>query len=375
MHDFQAWLVAEREEARVLRGRVLGELTRRLKDDPEAALPYARSWVEILPYEADPRQRLCALLEAAGRSQEAAKQAETAQLLLGDDVVPPPPVHSEMQQEIRFCTATDGVRLAYATVGSGPALLKAGNWLNHLEFDWRSPVWRHVIRNLTEDFQLIRYDERGNGLSDWDVDDVALEVSVADLETVVDELGLQRFALFGISQGAATSIAYAVRHPERVSHLVLQGGFVHGWAKRPGEGTQEIRRAMITLIEKGWGSDNPAFRQAFTSLFIPDGTEEQMQWFNELQRITTSPQNAVRLQNSWAEIDLSDLARQVSTPTLVLHAREDAAVPFDEGRNLAALIPSARFVPLESRNHLILEHEPAWPAYIAEMRRFLGQAG
>ncbi|MCP5372686.1 MAG: alpha/beta fold hydrolase [Hyphomicrobiales bacterium] len=376
LHDFQAWLVAEREEARALHARILDELCRRLAGDPEAALPHARTRVEIDPYNAAARAELCRLLAAAGRHEEAARQAETARLLLGEEAVPAAPAAAaaEPHQEIRFCTAADGVRLAYATVGGGPPLVKAGNWLNHLEFDWRSPVWRHIIRNLSRDFQLVRYDARGNGLSDWDVDDLSLEVSVRDLETVVDGLGLDRFALLGISQGSSVSIAYAARHPDRVSHLIIQGGYVQGWAIRGNDADHEIRKAMITLIEKGWGAENPAFRQAFTSLFIPGGSEQHMQWFNELQRITTSPAGAARLQQAMAGIDVSDLAPLVRAPTLVLHARGDAAVPFDQGRRVASLIPGARFVPLEGNNHLILEHEPAWPIYIAELRKFLGVA-
>jgi class 3 adenylate cyclase/pimeloyl-ACP methyl ester carboxylesterase len=276
-----------------------------------------------------------------------------------------------MQQEIRFCTASDGVGIAYATVGQGFPLVKAANWLNHLEYDWESPIWRHLFRELARNNLLIRYDERGNGLSDWDVDDISFEAFVRDLETVVDATGVERFALLGISQGCAISIAYAVRHPERVTHLVLYGGYARGWGKRGSREQTETRQAMQTLIRQGWGQENPAFRQLFTSRLIPDATTEQMKWFNDLQRITTSPENAARIDQANGEIDVIELLSEVTVPTLVLHCRSDGQVPFDEGRRMAAIIPGARFVSLDGRNHLILEDEPAWPRFLQEVRDFL----
>ena len=222
------------------------------------------------------------------------------------------------QQEVHFCTASDGVRIAYASAGQGAPLVKAANWLNHLEYDWHSPIWSHLLHALAAECRLIRYDERGNGLSDWDVDDISFEAFVRDLETVVDAAGLERFSLFGISQGAAVSIAYAVRHPERVERLILYGGFARGRCQAQSRAAR--RRCLETLIRQGWGSENPAFRQFFTSLFVPDGNPEQMQWFNDLQRITTSPENAVRIMQATGQVDVSDLLPQVRVPTLVLHA-------------------------------------------------------
>jgi class 3 adenylate cyclase/pimeloyl-ACP methyl ester carboxylesterase len=277
----------------------------------------------------------------------------------------------EAEQEIRFCTASDGVRIAYATAGSGPPLVKAANWLNHLEHDWVSPAWRHLLRDLTRDFFLVRYDERGNGLSDWDVEDVSFESFVADLETVVDAVGLERFPLLGISQGCSVSVAYAVRHPERVSHLVLYGGYARGVCRRGDPGAAEGAEAVITLMRQGWGRENPAFRQLWTTHFMPEATQEQAKWFNDLQRITASPENAIRIRRALDHIDVSSLLSAVRVPTLVLHARGDDAVPFEEGRRLAAGIPGARFVALDSRNHMILEHEPAWPRFMDEVRSFL----
>lgn len=276
-----------------------------------------------------------------------------------------------LRQDIRFCVTRDGVQLAYSTVGSGPPLVKTANWLNHLEFDFESPIWRHVIRSLAADHLLVRYDERGNGLSDWEVDELSVERFVDDLETVVDALGLDRFPLFGISQGCAVSVAYAVRHPERVTHLVLHGGYAVGWRLRDTPGGVDRREALGTLILNGWGLENPAFRQVFTSLYVPEASEEQMRWFNELQKVSTSPENAARLWEALGNIDVRDLLEQVRTPTLVLHSKNDGAVPFVNGRFLAARIPGARFVPLESRCHLILEQDPAWPVYRDSIRAFL----
>ena len=276
-----------------------------------------------------------------------------------------------LRQDIRFCTAPDGVRIAYAEVGHGPPLVKSANWLNHLEYDWQSPVWKHLLHALAANHQLIRYDARGNGLSDWEVADISFEAFVRDLESVVEAAGLQRFPLLGMSQGCAVSVAYAVRHPERVSHLVLYGGFVRGRRKRGSVMDTEQSNAFLTLMRHGWGQENPAFRQIFTSLFMPGANTEQMQWFNDLQRITTSPENAVRIRQAVDEIDVSNLLAQVKVPTLVLQCRNDAVQPFDEGRRLAAGIPGARFVALEGSNHIILASDPAWPRFIEEISNFL----
>ncbi len=282
-----------------------------------------------------------------------------------------PPPH--LRQEIQFCTASDGVRIAYASVGQGSPLLKCANWLNHLEYDWESPVWSPFFNELAAKHQLIRYDARGNGLSDWDAEDVSFEAFARDLESVVAATGLKRFALLGISQGCAISIAYAVRHPERVSHLVLHGSFARGRRKRGSQEDAATSDALITLMRQGWGKDNPAFRQVFTSLFIPGGTLEQVQWFNDLQRVTTSPDNAIRLRQTVDDIDVVDLLPQVKVPTLVTHCREDALHPFDEGRRLAAGIPGARFVSLEGRNHIILRGDPSWSRFLDEINTFLAR--
>ena len=276
------------------------------------------------------------------------------------------------RQTIRFCTAADGVRLAYAAAGRGPPLVKAANWLTHVEFDWQTPLWRSWIDALAEKHTYIRYDTRGCGLSDREPAEVSFESWVRDLETVVDACKLERFALLGISQGAATAIAYAVRHPERVSHLILYGGFARGRLKR-GLGDKAIEELLLycKIAQIGWGTDDAAFRQFFTSQFMPDGTAEQFAAFNELQRVSASAEQAVKSFQVASQVDVSEAARRVACPTLVAHARGDRRVPFEEGRLLASLIPNARFVPLESRNHVMFENESAFRLFREELDAFL----
>jgi pimeloyl-ACP methyl ester carboxylesterase/DNA-binding CsgD family transcriptional regulator len=277
-------------------------------------------------------------------------------------------------QQIRFCRAPDGARIAVATLGQGPPLLRATHWLSHVEFDSRSPVWAHWLRELGRDHTYIRYDQRGCGLSDWAPPSISFESWVSDLETVVELLGLKRFALLGMSQGGAVAIAYAVRHPERVSRLVLHGAYAQGRLRRACSAQErEEAETLLKLIRIGWGRDNPAFRQLFTTLFIPQGTPTQHQWFNELERISATPENAAAIIEATYHVDVAALAEQVRVPTLVFHARHDARVPFDEGMKLATLIPGARFFPLESHNHVLLDTEPAWPQFLGTMRAFLAE--
>jgi pimeloyl-ACP methyl ester carboxylesterase/DNA-binding winged helix-turn-helix (wHTH) protein len=276
-----------------------------------------------------------------------------------------------LRQDIRFCKSSDGVKIAYARVGSGPTIVKAGNWLNHLEYDWESPVWSHLLKWMAGQGELVRYDARGNGLSDWDVDDISFDAFVRDLESVIDAAGVEKCVLFGASQGCAVSIAYAVRHPERVSKLVLYGGFARGRLVRGTPEDVAQIEAMLTLMRTGWGQENPAFRQVFTSLFVPDGTPEQVSWFNELQRNTTSPDNAVRLRRVSDMMDIRDLLPMVRVPTLVLHCHDDAVQPFEEGRYIASSIAGAQFVGLEGRNHLILESDPGWHKFQNEVAAFI----
>ena len=287
---------------------------------------------------------------------------------------PRTPAPAQLAQTIRFCTAPDGVRIAFATSGAGPPLVKPANWMTHLEYDWESPVWRHWLRELSRDHTLVRYDERGSGLSDRDVSDLSFESWVSDLESVVDAAGLDRFPLLGVSQGSAVAIAYAVRHPERVTRLVLYGGYVQGAfarARTPEE--REEAQLLTRSLPSFWGRDNPAFRMFFAARFVPEGSQEQMRWFSELTRVTTSPEVAVRLRTTASMIDVTDLAPRLRAPTLVVHGVGDAAIPFDQGRRLAALIPGARFVSLDSVNHILLEDEAAWPRFLDEVRAFLAE--
>ena len=276
-----------------------------------------------------------------------------------------------MDQTIRFVTANDGVKLAYGVSGSGPPLLKTANWLNHLEYDWQSPVWRHWFSTLSANHTLIRYDARGCGLSDWVQDDLSLERNLRDLECVVEASGQKRFALLALSQGAGVAVEYAVRHPEQVSHLVIHGGYAQGWARRGPEDTR-AGKALVEVIRVGWGADTPAFRRLFTELFIPGGSNEQLSWFDELMRRTTRPEVAARMLESCGDIEVTRSLSRVQAPTLVTHSRGDARVPLDQGRLIAAGIPGARFIELESCNHLLLEHEAAWERFTAVVGEFLG---
>ena len=289
----------------------------------------------------------------------------------------PPTSDAVPRQAVTFVRTSDGVHLAVASAGSGQPLVKTANWLNHIEFDWQSPVWSPLFQRLASQCRLVRYDERGMGLSERDVPDFSFEAWVRDLETVVDTLELDRFALLGLSQGAPISIAYAVRHPQRVSRLILCGAFAKGWRKRGSAADVARAEASITLIREGWGQDNPAARQMFTSLIVPDATLEEMRWLNDLERVSASPETAIRMLRVIGDIDVSDLLPRITVPTLVLHAGDDARVPFEHGLLLARSIPNARFVALESKNHLILSHEPAWPRFAAELCGFLaeGSAG
>jgi pimeloyl-ACP methyl ester carboxylesterase/DNA-binding CsgD family transcriptional regulator len=274
-------------------------------------------------------------------------------------------------QQVRFCTAGDGVGLAYAVHGSGPPIVRVATWLTHLDFDWESPVWRHWLAELASGHTLVRYDERGCGLSDRELGELSVETWVADLETVVAAAGVDRFTLLGVSQGAAVALVYAVRHPERVSRLVLYGGYARGRMWRGAEARAHAA-AIASAIRAGWTDASPTFRHLFSMLFLPQGTEQQMGWYDELQQRSTSAEIAVRLYAARDEIDVVDVAPRVTTPTLVAHARGDRVVPVEEGRLLAARIPGARFVLLESANHILLSHEPAWGAFVAELRAFLG---
>jgi len=276
-------------------------------------------------------------------------------------------------QRIRYVRATDGVKLAWADAGAGPVVIKAANWLSHLEYEWESPVWRHWMRFFIEHFRYIRYDERGCGMTDRNMGDLSLERWVADVEDVVAAADLREpFSMLGISQGGAICAAYAAKHPERVSHLVLYGGYARGPFRRGNPDRANFYQAMIDMVRLEWGSDNATFRQVFTSRFIPGGTEEQLGWYNDLCRKTLTAEAAAQLLESRAMIDVTALLGEVKAPTLVLHASGDAVVPIAEGHILAAGIPGAQFVELDSKNHILLQNEPAWARFCEAVLEFTG---
>jgi pimeloyl-ACP methyl ester carboxylesterase/DNA-binding SARP family transcriptional activator/class 3 adenylate cyclase len=395
--EYEAWRTANEHEIEVLVLRVLRTLIGRLAAEPQRALSYAHTLQALLPEE-DLSREIARLAEQARVSAAAPmspvdRDTRRAALRLDtgtsagpvaavdtrggigtmrDDSRPlaPAPPPRKFQQTVRFCKARDGARIAYALSGAGPAVVRAAHWMSHLEYDAQSPVWGHWMSALTDGYSLVRYDERLNGLSATDIDDVSFEAFVNDLEAVVDAAGLQRFVLLGISQGCALSVEYAVRHPQRVAGLVLYGGYVRGWRVRGDPSELARREAMTVLIREGWGSHDPAFRQLFTNLFIPDANQEQMDWFNELQRRTVTPENAWRLSMAFADIDVTERLAQVRVPTLVLHARGDLLTPMKNGLEFAEKIPGARFVELDSDNHILLADEPAFGSFVAAFRAF-----
>jgi DNA-binding winged helix-turn-helix (wHTH) protein/pimeloyl-ACP methyl ester carboxylesterase len=330
-------------------------LTSRIKAARKAVGDTGRDQRVIKTVHGRGYQFVAAVEEDAGRSRP--------QVLAAPD---------DLCQRIRFCTTETGVRLAYATVGAGPPLVRAAHWITHLDFDWHSPVWHHWLVGLGRHHTLLRYDERGCGLSDHDVDDFSLDAWVNDLETVVDDAGYENFPLLGVSQGGAVAVAYAARHPERVSHLVLYGAYAQGRMARAT--TEEERREaalQVEMVRLGWGREDAAFRRFFTSSFLPDARPEVWEDFAELLRRTASAENAARLMEAWARIDVTEEARKVGAPTLVLHSRDEIRIPLDQARNLASLIPGSRLVLLDSRNHLLRADEPAWAQFLSEVDAFI----
>ncbi|WP_444893510.1 alpha/beta fold hydrolase [Microbulbifer sp. TRSA001] len=388
---FQQWLLAERQEIVHLRGRVLS----RLASHPGIPLPdqliWARRWEELEPYNPNAATQLLRAMASQGMDSEI--ELERSRLSnrfrkagiawspckLGEQVVQEAADNLAngrkllTQQKIEFCTASDGVRIAYAKMGKGLPIVKAANWLSHLEHDWDSPIWSPLFQELSLDHQFIRYDERGNGLSDWEVDNISFESFVTDLETVVDACGVDNFTLLGISQGAAVSIEYAVRHPNRVRQLILFGGYHAGWRIGASEATVKEREAVMTLTATGWGQDNPAYRQIFSSSFMPSANSAELAWFNEFQRLTTSPENAVRFLSVFGSIDVRDKLKKVTVPTLVIHSLGDQRIPVHTGCEIASAIPGARFVGLNSDGHLLLGREPASKVFVEEVRQFISK--
>lgn len=281
-----------------------------------------------------------------------------------------------LEQDVRFCTASDGVKLAYATAGSGPPLVRVANWLTHLDLDWKGPIWAHWFREFSRNNTLVRFDLRGSGLSDRMVEEQSLETWVQDLETIIEDVNIDRFPLLGFCQGGAIALSYAVRHPERITHLILfdsysQGSLVDG---TPEKKKREVM-ALAEMIEVGWGrGDTEVFRRIFTDLLMPEASEEEHQWLAELQHKTATPAMASRLWQVFHQIDVRHLLDKVNVPTLIFHVTGDKVVPFEEGRKLASEIPNARFIPLESENHILPEGDPAWDRFVAEVRSFIGSS-
>ena len=387
--SFMAWLAGQRDAAERLRVRLLRHRATAAGLAAEERWRWSREWLECEPYNADAVATLVRTLRELGRHEQAEPLLngfETRMAAAGRDL--PDGFRASLdpglvgdrhaidadRQKLRFCEAADGVQIAYACVGSGPPLVKAANWLNHLELDWHAPIWAPVFHELARDHTFVRYDERGNGLSGGDAADISFEAFVRDLETVVDAAGIDRFPLLGLSQGCAVAIEYAARHPERVSHLILWGGYAAGWRVDAGPELIAEREAIITLVRSGWGRDDAAYRQLFSADFLPGATAEELDWFNDFQRQTVSAANAARFLEVFADIDVRARLPGLDVPTLVMHARGDRRIPLATGSQLAALIPGAEFVTFASDNHLLLGREPASKLFVAHIRQFLGTA-
>jgi len=350
LDGYAAWLAAERSLIDDVRARIFAAAAAHPAFTPEQQRRFA--------LEAEGLGRIVALPSQPPPVEIVAPRGRS-----GDPAEP--------EQHVRYTFTPDGVRIAYACTGSGPPLVKAANWLNHLELDWSGPVWSRLFHELSSNHMLVRYDERGNGFSDWEVEDLGFDAFVSDLECVVDHLGLERFPLLGISQGCAVSIEYAARHPERVSHLILLGGYAAGWRHTAGPAEIEQREAVITLVRHGWGGDNPVYRQLFSQAFMPSATHDEIDWFNEFQRRTTSTDNAVRFLEAFSRIDVRHRLADVRAPTLVLHASQDQRVPILCAVELAASIANASLVTLDTDSHIPLSREPATDRIIDCIRAFL----
>jgi len=392
--DFDEWQLLQTEALRRDLGWALERLVHTYEDrnDLTRAVAYAQHWVRVDPLHEPAQRRLIALYARNGQRAEAHRQYQVCQRLLADELgVEPQPETKQLyeeirkgrslpssaqprkpEQEIRFFFSSDGARIAYATLGQGPPLIMTATFLRHLEYDWQSPIWQHWLDALARDHTLIRYDERGCGLSDWDVSDISFEAWVRDLEGLVEHLGLERFRLLALSQAGAVAIAYAARHPEKVSHLILHGAYARGRFHRvENPRAAEEAQTLLSLTKLGWGRDNPAFRQVFSLQLMPDAAKEQLAWYDELMRVSMTPENAARAEAVMYDINVLDRLPEIITPTLVTHCRSDAAVPFTEARILASQIRGARFVPLASKNHLLLPGEPAWEHFVQEVYRFV----
>ncbi|MEM5516933.1 alpha/beta fold hydrolase [Henriciella sp. AS95] len=392
---FSAWLSQQRNEVIRLRVRLARRLAVCPDLPPEASERWADRWLQDAPFDPIAAAYAVDARRGLGREREADALAEDLHQAFEAQGLDAPSFSSPSEssiapiantastdtpdgvlvptQSIRFAKTEDNALLAWASVGSesNPPLVKAANWLSHLELDWEAPIWSPLFRQLATTFNFVRYDERGCGLSDWDVPDISFETFVSDLERIVDAAGLEKFPLLGISQGAAVSIEYAARHPDKVSHLILFGGYTAGWRHTATPEEAKEREAMMVLTETGWGRQNPAYRHVFSRTFMPDATAEELAWFDEFQKNTTSPENAVRFLEAFSLLDVRDRLKDVQAPTLVIHCRGDMRIPIASGKQIAAELPNAEFLTLESNNHLLLGREPASKIFIEEIERFL----
>ncbi|MBW8640185.1 alpha/beta fold hydrolase [Hoeflea sp. WL0058] len=391
--DFGAWLEHKRGEVSRLRIRLARHLAMSGDAAPENTEVWAERWLMDAPFDPVAAQCAVAAKRRLGRQHEAESLAEEMDRAFSEAGLDQPdwsvdpiatgvsftPIAHELnteetpQQVVRFAQSEDDISLAWATVGKpdNPPLVKAANWLSHLELDWEAPIWSPQFRELAKSYHFIRYDERGCGLSDWDAPEISFESFVKDLELVADAAGLERFPLLGISQGAAVSIEFAARHPDRVSHLILFGGYAAGWRHTASPEEVREREAVMVLTETGWGRANPSYRHLFSQTFMPSATADELAWFDEFQARTTSPENAVRFLEAFSTIDVRERLKDIRCPTMVIHSRNDLRIPMSSGRSLAAQIPNAEFVGLESENHLLIGREPASMEFLKAVRRFL----
>lgn len=398
--QFNAWLLAGREQARTRQIAILDHLVARLDGNPGRALPFGQARAELDPLDELAHARVVELLIETGNKRQAEHYGQAARLLLEAEQIEftgvldlafrkktaNTPIEqiipsenntdaASIRQMIRFCSTRDNTRIAWSTAGEGPPLVKTANWLNHLEHDWETPVWSHVMRFMAQDHTLFRYDERGNGLSDWNVTKLDLETFIEDLEAVVEAAGLERFPLFAISQGCCVAAAYTARNPHKVSRLIMHGGYRQGWRKHGDPEEVETHGALLTLIKLGWGAETPAFRQLFSNLFYPSASAELRDAFSELQRKSCSPENACKLLDALGNLDCTSYLDQIQVPVLVTHCRGDLRIKIEKGRDLASRIPNARFVQLDSNNHLFTADEPAWSRFVQEVTDFLAEGG
>lgn len=379
--DYQTWLMGERTNLTRDRGQLAACLAGHADIPPDRALTFAELAVDADPYSAEAAQQLISTLNRLGRGGDADTRERSFKVHFTEaglnwnapSSARPKPKDLLLQQTIQFCGTSDGVKVAWASVGQGPPLVKAANWLTHLEFDWSSTLDRGQLQTFAANHDVIRYDGRGNGLSDWDVPDISFDAMVSDLEAVIDAANIERFPLLGFSQGAAVAIEYAARHPERVSCMVLHGGFAAGWRTI---GTPDViaeREALQTLIKSYWGSDNENLRRLISSTFIPSATEDDLKWFNAFQRDATSPENAIHFIEAFGTIDVRERLKDVAAPTLVTQSRGDQIVGMHEARELAAGIPNSRFLGLDSDSHALIDREPAMGAFMDAALAFISE--